>query len=253
MATTTMTISREREELLSEYAEAATSLYGIIRIFDFVKVFNHYEEAATTTAEVTLALTRLANTDDVDYSISGDIISGFEFQPDFDDYDEIVMYISACQEGIPHYLPEKEEFLKYTDFSYREPEKPYADLKAYILKNKLTKKIDDVDDDLIDIQEMLRLGFEADAQIEYFTRRGYRFKNIDRANEFLQLVMNVHNNTRQYECNGFTPNEICDPIEYPKLTTLPARPNKTQTSTKIGRNAPCPCGSGLKYKKCCGK
>jgi len=22
---------------------------------------------------------------------------------------------------------------------------------------------------------------------------------------------------------------------------------------KIGRNEPCPCGSGLKYKKCCGK
>ena len=23
-------------------------------------------------------------------------------------------------------------------------------------------------------------------------------------------------------------------------------------STKIGRNAPCPCGSGKKYKRCCG-
>ncbi|MFA6782511.1 MAG: SEC-C metal-binding domain-containing protein, partial [Sedimentibacter sp.] len=22
---------------------------------------------------------------------------------------------------------------------------------------------------------------------------------------------------------------------------------------KTGRNDPCPCGSGLKYKKCCGK
>ena len=22
---------------------------------------------------------------------------------------------------------------------------------------------------------------------------------------------------------------------------------------KVGRNAPCPCGSGKKYKKCCGK
>jgi uncharacterized protein YecA (UPF0149 family) len=21
----------------------------------------------------------------------------------------------------------------------------------------------------------------------------------------------------------------------------------------VGRNDPCPCGSGLKYKKCCGK
>jgi uncharacterized protein len=23
-------------------------------------------------------------------------------------------------------------------------------------------------------------------------------------------------------------------------------------STKIGRNEPCPCGSGKKFKKCCG-
>ncbi|MFQ7436849.1 MAG: SEC-C metal-binding domain-containing protein [Ruminococcus sp.] len=22
---------------------------------------------------------------------------------------------------------------------------------------------------------------------------------------------------------------------------------------KVGRNDPCPCGSGKKYKKCCGK
>jgi len=26
-----------------------------------------------------------------------------------------------------------------------------------------------------------------------------------------------------------------------------------KTSVDIGRNNPCPCGSGLKYKKCCGK
>lgn len=28
---------------------------------------------------------------------------------------------------------------------------------------------------------------------------------------------------------------------------------KPLTVTKIGRNDPCSCGSGLKYKKCCGK
>lgn len=26
-----------------------------------------------------------------------------------------------------------------------------------------------------------------------------------------------------------------------------------KTLTKVGRNAPCPCGSGKKYKNCCGK
>ena len=29
--------------------------------------------------------------------------------------------------------------------------------------------------------------------------------------------------------------------------------NPIRRSTKIGRNEPCPCGSGKKYKKCCGK
>jgi SEC-C motif-containing protein len=27
----------------------------------------------------------------------------------------------------------------------------------------------------------------------------------------------------------------------------------TVTAEKVGRNAPCPCGSGKKYKKCCGQ
>ena len=29
--------------------------------------------------------------------------------------------------------------------------------------------------------------------------------------------------------------------------------SKQAVSHKIDRNAPCPCGSGKKYKKCCGK
>ena len=33
---------------------------------------------------------------------------------------------------------------------------------------------------------------------------------------------------------------------------LTSRPVK-QTTKPVGRNAPCPCGSGLKHKKCCGK
>ena len=27
----------------------------------------------------------------------------------------------------------------------------------------------------------------------------------------------------------------------------------TRTGKKVGRNDPCPCGSGKKYKQCCGK
>ncbi len=32
-----------------------------------------------------------------------------------------------------------------------------------------------------------------------------------------------------------------------------ARKNPVHVEKKIGRNDPCPCGSGRKYKKCCGR
>lgn len=256
MASTTIRISRGRKELIAKYAAAAVFLYGVISVDEFVSVFNHYEEAHTTSEEALLALKRLAKTDDVEYSIAGDIISGPEFQPDFDDYEENVKAIRASQKSKPRYLPDKEEFLRYVDGAYREPEKPYADLKAHILKHKLTTRgegIDGVDGDLIDLHEMIQFGVGSTDEFDYFTERGYKFKGIDDINEFALLVMNAHNNTRMYDNNGFTPSEIFEKFERPKLNPLPKEPFKVEMAPKIGRNDPCPCGSGLKYKKCCGK
>lgn len=33
--------------------------------------------------------------------------------------------------------------------------------------------------------------------------------------------------------------------------SLPAAPAEQQRSIKLGRNDPCPCGSGVKFKRCC--
>ncbi len=46
------------------------------------------------------------------------------------------------------------------------------------------------------------------------------------------------------------------PMSKPSVSPMdlpgPPTPHK-RTETKVGRNAPCPCGSGKKYKKCCGR
>ena len=39
------------------------------------------------------------------------------------------------------------------------------------------------------------------------------------------------------------------PITAPGVPHLSDSPRERRT----GRNAPCPCGSGTKYKKCCGR
>lgn len=36
------------------------------------------------------------------------------------------------------------------------------------------------------------------------------------------------------------------------LDSSSAMPRTTPREPKVGRNAPCPCGSGRKFKKCCG-
>ncbi|MBR5228878.1 MAG: SEC-C domain-containing protein [Firmicutes bacterium] len=68
-----------------------------------------------------------------------------------------------------------------------------------------------------------------------------------------QLYMNMHNANADYlftleEWNNiFTEEERVDLYkQYKKSKTV-------VKEEKIGRNDPCPCGSGKKYKKCCGK
>ena len=40
-----------------------------------------------------------------------------------------------------------------------------------------------------------------------------------------------------------------------RLADTPSRRSrgKARGSGKVGRNSPCPCGSGKKYKRCCGR
>ena len=47
---------------------------------------------------------------------------------------------------------------------------------------------------------------------------------------------------------GVEPDKPEDISDLEKLLNPP----KPAKSGKIGRNEPCPCGSGKKYKKCCG-
>ncbi len=43
------------------------------------------------------------------------------------------------------------------------------------------------------------------------------------------------------------------PEDITDLETLLNIPKTVTADKKVGRNEPCPCGSGMKYKKCCGR
>ena len=47
--------------------------------------------------------------------------------------------------------------------------------------------------------------------------------------------------------------QTAKPIEGRVAGDAPRQPRRVKAAEKVGRNDPCPCGSGLKYKNCCGK
>ena len=59
-----------------------------------------------------------------------------------------------------------------------------------------------------------------------------------------------------FEKNGWKYTIELEPDKPEDITNLEIllNPRKTKIAEKkVGRNEPCPCGSGKKYKKCCGK
>lgn len=61
--------------------------------------------------------------------------------------------------------------------------------------------------------------------------------------------MTEHNRPNQTKSTPVTKDDLLKFLDTGDYTYI----IKPVTSNKVGRNAPCTCGSGKKYKKCCGK
>jgi hypothetical protein len=122
---------------------------------------------------------------------------------------------------------------------------------------------------------------EAQKQAALFQRYYLRFEGSYRANlrelerlQRLQLLQDVHfgeehavsalHDLQLYQRfakrNGPTPQPAQEPATNPqplsnqqgaKRNPAPY-PEASARSPRVGRNSPCPCGSGKKYKRCCG-
>jgi SEC-C motif-containing protein len=79
------------------------------------------------------------------------------------------------------------------------------------------------------------------------TREGGRDDN-DGEVEFIARFREKGVQHRHHECAQFTRKD--GRWYFTEGSMVKPRPI---TAAKIGRNDPCTCGSGLKYKKCCGK
>ncbi len=227
---------KEFADLIHQYAQAAVNLYGAISQEELVEIFNSQNEHPTSIdANFSVYMKHIFL--DADYCLWEEYVVHEDFE---DDDFESVKYLICDTADKPRYIPQKAEFLRYADWNYYENTKQLIDLSRFLIY-KCGVSNDDINSLMFDLHWEFAEDYDVQNYFDVLENHNVIIKE-NQLNELVALMTDCCNNTRLWANKGYTPNELM------KL-------HRTQQvkSKKIGRNDPCPCGSGKKYKKCCGK
>lgn len=249
--------------LIMDYVEAASNLYGICTLDKLAEIINaHQGTGFIARDELEEAVQySLVRQQKFDYVAEEDAIVNITLLGEDEDGNEDAENwrdLLKQTAGKPHYVPDQEEFLRYADDMYFEMTPQLTALKVFVLKH-LSNNEELVDSLIDDIQLAISMEQPMQEVIHEFDRRGIVFEDMKQVERIVELLTAIHNTTRRWSNCGHTPNELgalrgnsSGGAAAPVYQLRPSN-GETRRSVKIGRNEPCPCGSGVKYKKCCGK
>lgn len=257
-------LEKERElyQSVCSYISACINLYGIISIEKALEIYNHYNSS--------LELDKFN-------CIITELLSQERFFVKEENY---LMHEALLEENLKedllkrqeqvltYYLPTKETFIQYSDELYFEKIPQLYTLEAYISQNVKLKDIEV--SDVVDEVANLAMSESTTQEIfNAFEMMGVEFSGEEQVKKVGELVADIIVNTRLWATKGFTTKEVYAQMETKNFNldeisyTEPAKEIKSERTLdikhytspirvmKIGRNDPCPCGSGKKYKKCC--
>lgn len=236
-------------QLVHDYIVSLVNLYGIVHKEKVVEIYNSQNNPVIDESLIDRVMREDANVLAKDFVfIEGDYFVQ-ESIVIFDDIDEVL----AERAGKPFYVPRKNALLKYKDELYFEKTIYYVKFLRYVTKYLTDGNKREATDICEEIQFMCKDDFSMGEVFGLFDRLDIVLEGSEQMGEVLDLVTNLANNTRLWVNNGHTPNELFS-IERDAATQRGAGelPNAGEEKVrKIGRNEPCPCGSGKKYKRCC--
>lgn len=201
-------------------------------------------------------------------------------------YDDRYKELLDVQAGKDFYIPTAEEVLDYNKNLYLSTEPTYQKLREFFQK-EIGLSYRDADDEVAEVWAKIQYDVDFQDMFQYFLDLYGEELTERRLDRLVNLLQNANNHTRLQIHRGHTPNEIMQsdirrghfakpPVIVPGSTNaanmlkdvsaeLAAMGVQVdfagnadivsdgKTQKKIYPNDPCPCGSGKKYKKCCGR
>lgn len=175
---------------------------------------------------------------------------------------ERVVREQNARPSIDYYPFTKKQLLKISSPDYVERTSAYQRLADSILANFDVSR-QEVDRIIADCATMVNFVERPTEVVEYFASQ-FESPSFDVLQQMINALMEFMNSTRQWILKGHAPSEIRREEEkflrpLPQKSFIPQFAQGAgdvidfRTRTKVGRNDPCPCGSGKKFKRCCGK
>ena len=269
-------IEKDVRVCLHQYFDAAARLYGVIPVSKLQEINNSQNEPLDE--DVFYVFAEILRYEENDFFIlSRQEVKYGEGNSNPRDWESIASYLLAQSTEVyfdfigmqgkkAYKLLPKEEFLCYAD-----PRSFPRNLQSEAMLSYLIKKRNLLEYTPEEICRLIQIMISTDCCLqevmEHLTTFGLRFDSEKDMESFMQRYQELNNHTRKQVNRGYTPDELVQ--EYsasiprnkpPVLETQVSMfegsqdaPKVLTVNTKVGRNVPCPCGSGLKYKKCCGK
>lgn len=150
---------------------------------------------------------------------------------------DIVKEISVRQ-NIPYQFDNIDYFINlgydYNHYYGENEEK----LRNVLIEKGISKS--DVDLVITKLMYIIKNDLGTMSLIQFLEESGAKFDTEDDADELVEVLVTIYNNTPMWIFKGLTILELNE-----------RRKTVVKKEKEPGRNDPCPCGSGKKYKKCC--
>lgn len=230
---------RERLSKIGDYLRAANALYAVTPTSVLLETFNKYEDKKLTVEELLHAYELLHPYRPVVIYVDGSFVDGtLAGQNGMEG-------LQRMQKKVPYYIPAQQEI------------RFMADNGGFLMTqelSRLSKFLTDemnVPDEVIpymlrQVQAKLSMGGQLQEVVYGIEASGIMFESAEQIEQLTGIITDVWNHTRMVLNRGHKPYEMV-------MKGLETVSVQRKSPPKIYPNDPCSCGSGKKYKKCCGK
>ena len=158
--------------------------------------------------------------------------------------------------GQEYYIPDQKEIFLYAEHLVDIENPCYKRMLKDL--TRLMRDKTGADDLMFELEFMVAQNdFQTQDIMNLLFTRDIAFSSRKRGERFAENCSEWVHTVRKWSNRGFTDEELGKQKRELSMTAVSdwgiEEKQTPKTQKKIGRNDPCPCGSGKKYKKCCGK